>query len=196
LTPPRSRDDLCCPASRPRTPLSAERQDVGPTHHILMSSDGYDLVHFNLGMARFPSDHADMAGFTSQLDAVNRLAERSSGFVWTPTDGEVGDAVAVFGDLLALANISTWRSVEELRRFVYEGQHLRALAHRREWFEPPRGPAYVLWWVPVGVRPNWVEAKARLNHLEVNGPTPHAFSFKTAFAASGLPLAIEPGTAK
>ena len=44
--------------------------------------DGYELVHFNFAMAKRPLDHPDMAGFTSQLDAVNRLASASPGFVW------------------------------------------------------------------------------------------------------------------
>ena len=161
-----------------------------------MSSDGYDLVHFNVSIARHPTGHPDMAGFTDQIDAVNRLAACSPGFVWTPADGEIGDAVAVFGNPLVLANISTWRSMDELWRFVYEGPHLRALARRREWFEPPVGPVYALWWVRSGVRPDWVEAKARFDHLASNGPTPYAFSFKTAFDASGQPLIVELGSAR
>jgi len=126
--------------------------------------DGYELVHFNFAMAKRPLDHPDMAGFTSQLDAVNRLASASPGLVWSPADGEAADAVATFGSLLVLANMSTWRSLEDLRRFTYEGQHGLALKKRREWFDPPSGPSYVLWWVPAGYRPNWEEAKRRLDY--------------------------------
>jgi hypothetical protein len=144
-----------------------------------------DLVHFNLAIARQPLDHPSMAGFTSQLAEVNRLAETSPGFVWTPADGEAGDAVATFGNPLVLANISTWRSFEDLRRFVYEGLHGSALRQRREWFEPMAGPAYVLWWARAGHRPNWVEAKQRLQDLELHGPTPQAFIFSHAFSPSG-----------
>jgi hypothetical protein len=126
-----------------------------------------------------------MEGFASQLDAVNRLAEASPGFVWTAADGEAGDAVATFGSELALANVSTWRSLRDLRRFVYDGLHGQALTRRRDWFEAAAGPAYVLWWVPTGHRPNWVEAKQRLRELEVHGPTPRAFTFTTAFHADG-----------
>src|SRR5215211_3567004 len=103
-----------------------------------------------------------MVGFMSQLAEVNRLAETSPGFLWTPADGEAGDAVATFGNPLVLANMSTWRSLEDLRRFVYEGLHGGVLKHRRQWFEPIAGPAYVLWWGPAGHRPNWTEAKQRL----------------------------------
>jgi hypothetical protein len=144
-----------------------------------------DLVHFNLAIGKHPLDHPSMAGFTSQLAEVNRLAETSPGFLWTPVDDEAGDAVATFGHPLVLANMSTWRSLEDLRRFVYEGLHGGALKHRREWFEPIAGPAYVLWWGPAGYRPTWIEAKQRLQELELHGPTPNAFTFAHPFSPSG-----------
>ena len=150
-----------------------------------MEYDGYDLVHFNFAVAKQPLDHPEMEGFTAQLDAVNRRAASSPEFVWTPAEGEAGDSVATFGSPLVLANMSTWRSPEGLRRFTYEGQHGLALKKRRQWFEAPSGPSYVLWWVPAGHRPNWEEAKRRLDHLAAHGPTLHAFTFHTAFSPTG-----------
>ena len=147
-----------------------------------------DLVHFNLAIAKQPLDHPSMAGFTDQLATVNRLAETSQGFVWTPAGDEAGDPVAVFGNPLVLANMSTWRSLEELRRFVYEGLHADALRQRREWFDAIDGPAYVLWWAARGHRPAWIEAKERLQHLKRHGPTSHAFNFAHPFSASGEPV--------
>ena len=155
-----------------------------------MISSDYDLVHFNLAIARHPLDHPSMAGFTGQLAEVNRLAESSPGFVWTPADGEAGDAVATFGHPLVLANMSTWRSLDDLRRFVYEGLHGGALKQRREWFEPLAGPVYVLWWAPAQHRPDWIEAKQRLHDLKRHGPTPYAFTFTHAFSPSGEMLPV------
>jgi hypothetical protein len=148
-------------------------------------TSGHDLVHFNLAIAKHRLDHPSMEGFASQLERVNRLAETSPGFVWTAADAEAGDAVATFGSELALANISTWRSLEDLRQFVYDGLHGQALRRRRDWFEAPVGPTYVLWWVPTGYRPHWAEAKQRLRELEVHGPTRRAFTFTKAFHADG-----------
>ena len=155
-----------------------------------MTPTVYDLVHFNLAMARYPLDHPDMAGFTDQLAEVNRLAEASPGFVWTPAGDEAGDAVTAFGSPLVLANISTWRSLEDLRRFVYDGIHGTALRRRREWFDPLPGPPYALWWALGGSRPNWTEAKSRRRQLEMHGPTPLAFTFNSAFNSSGEPLTV------
>lgn len=148
----------------------------------------HDLVHFNLAIAKHPLDHPSMAGFTERLATVNRLAETSQGFVWTPSGDEAGDAVAVFGNPLVLANMSTWRSLDDLRRFVYEGLHGGALRHRREWFDAIDGPAYVLWWAEHGHRPAWIEAKERLEYLKLHGPTGHAFNFSQPFSASGKPV--------
>lgn len=150
----------------------------------------HDLVHFNLAIARQPLDDPSMAGFTNQLATVNRLAETSPGFVWTPAGDEAGDAVEVFGHPLVLANMSTWRSLEDLRRFVYEGQHGGALRQRRAWFAATDGPAYVLWWAQNGHRPNWIEAKQRLEFLKVHGPTPHAFTFSHAFSPAGESIPV------
>ena len=52
-----------------------------------MRDDGYDLVHFNFAIAKFPLDHPGMTGFTSQLAEINRLAETSPGFCLDPGRG-------------------------------------------------------------------------------------------------------------
>jgi uncharacterized protein DUF3291 len=139
------------------------------------------LVHFNLAIAREALDHPCMAGFVEQLEPLNQLARASRGFLWAPEGDEAGNATAVFGNERALPNLSVWQSLEDLRRFVYEGLHAGALNRRTEWFEAARGPAYVLWWTPIGDRPDFAEAKRRLEHLSLHGPTPDAFTFGEAF---------------
>ena len=42
-------------------------------------------------------------------------------------------------------------------------------------------PYSVLWWVEAGHRPSVEEAKDRLELLRTHGPTPQAFTFKTAY---------------
>lgn len=146
-----------------------------------MPSISHHLVHFNLAIAREPLDHPRMAVFVEQLEPVNQLARASRGFVWAPEGDEAGNATAVFGNARALPNLSVWRSLEDLRRFVYEGLHARALNRRSDWFEAARDPAYVLWWTPIGHRPDLAEAKRRLEHLTLHGSTPDAFTFTEAF---------------
>jgi hypothetical protein len=141
----------------------------------------YHLAHLNLAMAREALDHPTMAAFVAQLGPVNEAARASRGFIWAPEEGEAGNAAALFGSERALPNLSLWASVEDLHRYVYQGVHAQALERRGEWFEEPAGPAYVLWWVPASHRPDLAEARQRLEHLAVHGPTPHAFTFTAPF---------------
>ena len=55
------------------------------------------------------------------------------------------------------------------------------MRRRREWFERMAEAYVVLWWVPAGTTPTVVEARDRLEHLRLHGPTPHAFTFREPF---------------
>lgn len=55
------------------------------------------------------------------------------------------------------------------------------MRQRHEWFERFEGAYVALWWVPAGHIPSVDEAKKRLAHLDANGPTPFAFTFKVRF---------------
>ena len=63
------------------------------------------------------------------------------------------------------------------------------MRHRRQWFEKLE-TSLALWWVPAGQEPTIEEAKERLAHLEADGPTAHAFTFRASFEhpAVGIPL--------
>jgi hypothetical protein len=63
---------------------------------------------------------------------------------------------------------------------VYRSGHVSVMRRRREWFER-HAIHLVLWWVRVGHTPTVEEAKRRLAWLELNGPTPDAFTFKARF---------------
>ena len=45
-----------------------------------------------------------------------------------------------------------------------------------------------MWWVPEGYRPTVDESVARLERLWHDGPTPEAFTLKTAFGPDEAPL--------
>jgi Domain of unknown function (DUF3291) len=126
-----------------------------------------------------------MAGFVSQLEAVNALADRAPGFVWRLQD-ESGNATAVrpWGDDV-IVNMSVWDSVQSLRDYVYGAGHASVLRRRRDWFVPPRSAHLVLWWVAAGHRPTVAEAGQRLGLLDAGGPGPAAFSLRQPFDRPG-----------
>ena len=123
-----------------------------------------------------------MAGFVALLDPVNELADASPGFVWRlQTDEGNATSLRIFGDDEQLVNMSVWESADALWNFVYSGDHLAVMRRRREWFQGFGDIYMCLWWVPAGHIPDIPEAETRLTHLREQGPTPTAFTFKSAF---------------
>jgi heme-degrading monooxygenase HmoA len=141
----------------------------------------FHLAQLNVGLAKGEMDGPIMAGFAAELDRINALADTAPGFVWR-LQTEDGDATAIrpYEDERMMVNMSVWESIEELREFVYRSEHVDVMRRRREWFERMK-VFMVLWWVPEGQVPSIEEAKQRLAHLQLHGPTPYAFTFKASF---------------
>ena len=144
----------------------------------------YELAQLNVGIIKGPMDSPLMAAFAANLGRINALAEQTPGFVWR-LQTEQGDATAIrpFEDDNMLVNMSVWRDVESLRRFVYRSDHVDIMRRRGEWFERMREAFLVLWWVPEGDRPTVAEAVAKLKTLRAHGPTAAAFTFRQWFPA-------------
>lgn len=145
---------------------------------------GWQLAQVNIAAPREPLEAPALAGFVASLAPLNALADAAPGFVWR-LQTEDGDATDVGwpGDQAAgiIVNLSVWESLLALGDFVYGGEHLAVMRRRREWFLPMRDAAMVLWWVPSGHRPTVDEARERLDLLRRRGPSPQAFTFRTAF---------------
>ena len=137
-----------------------------------------NLAQLNIGRVRHPVDDPRMADFMNNLALVNGLAERSEGFVWRLKD-ETGNAtnIQVFDDPRIIPNMSVWKSIETLERFVWQTVHKRFYGRKQEWFERMDGPHLVLWWIPQGHRPTIAEAVERLNHLKHHGSSDYAFGW-------------------
>lgn len=144
---------------------------------------GYELAQLNIALMKAPLESPTMADFVANLDRINALAESSPGFVWRLKDDDGADATALrpLGDS-TLVNMSVWRDVEALRRYVYNSDHVDIMRRRKEWFERMREMFVVLWWVPQGYRPSIQEAIEKLETLRAKGPTSAAFTFRHAFA--------------
>ena len=142
-----------------------------------------ELAELNIATIRAPLESPEMADFVDALERINRVAEASPGFVWR-LQSDAGDATAFrpFGETV-LVNLSVWRDLESLRRYVYATDHGDFVRRRQEWFERPAAASLVCWWVPAGHRPTLEEAAARLRRLREQGSTPLAFTFGRPFAA-------------
>lgn len=143
---------------------------------------GYHLAQINISRLLAPLDDPQIAGFVSQLDEINALADDAAGFVWRlqSSSGNATD-IAYSDDPFVIVNMSVWESVEALRNFVYKSEHIRVFRDRANWFEKAAKPNYCLWWIPIGHIPSVAEGRERLEHYQANGATPYSFWFSQQF---------------
>ncbi len=139
------------------------------------------LAQFNTATLRAPLDAPESAGFRDHLDRLNALADRADGFVWRLA-GADGTATGLAADAAGrvLPNLSVWRDLESLQRFVFRTLHRRFLDRRGDWFLPQQGAYMVMWPVAPGHRPGLAEGAARLSRLRAAGDTPEAFGWAWA----------------
>lgn len=152
----------------------------------------HELAQLNIAIMKEPLDSPGMADFVANLDRINALAEASPGFAWR-LQTEEGDATAMrpMGED-TLVNLSVWRDVESLNRYVYGSAHIEIMRRRKEWFERLQEAHFVLWWVRKGHRPSVAEAIAKLEVLRTKGPTEEAFTFRHAFPPPDAPQPSSP----
>ena len=153
----------------------------------------YHLAQLNIGVIRAAMDSPVMADFANNLDPINAIADGAPGFVWR-LQTEEGNATAIrpFENKNLLLNMSVWRDIDSLRKFVYTAMHAEFMRRRREWFERMSEAFMVLWWVPRGHIPSIDEAMVRLEMLRQNGPTADAFTFRRAFPPPDAARSTEP----
>ena len=142
----------------------------------------FHLAQINTARLRAPLEDPSMAEFVAGLTLMNELADRSPGFVWR-LEGPAGDGtIAAPADPLTIFTMSVWESVEHLRAYAYQSEHLDYLRRRREWFVPHgNGASLVLWWIPAGRRPTLRQGISRLGRVAAAGPAPDAFTFRQTF---------------
>jgi hypothetical protein len=142
----------------------------------------YHLAQINVGRLRAPIDHPQVAEFANGLDRINELADQSPGFVWR-LQTEQGNATAIktSDDELFIINMSVWQTSDDLFNYVYRTEHVDFLRNRRDWFERMGEVHMCLWWVPIGEEPSIDEGLDRLEHFQLHGSSPHAFSFRDQY---------------
>lgn len=140
--------------------------------------DGHYLVELNIGLVVDDLDTPTMADFMKALDKVNRIADRSPGFVWRLQD-EAGNATGVkySENPREIVNLSVWQTSADLEHYVWNKVDRQFMKRLAEWFVPLDQPYFVLWWVLVGVLPTLAEALDRPARLRSDGPSAHAFGW-------------------
>jgi len=136
------------------------------------------VAQLNVARPRYPLDNPRMAGFVDALDTVNAIAERSDGFLWR-LRGNGNHALDVLFDPEpdAIVNMSVWRDVDALQRFVWTTVHRRFVGRKLEWFNAAPRRDFVMWWVDPAHQPSLSEGAERLTFLRREGSTDFAFGW-------------------
>ena len=145
----------------------------------------FHLAQINIGRLLAPLDDPQIAGFVSELDSINALADAAPGFVWRLQSNE-GNATYFRPypeDDRILLNMSVWETIEALGSYVYASRHIEVFRQRAKWFEKMEKPNYCLWWIPAGHIPTVAEGRERLEHYQILGATPYSFWFHKQFPA-------------
>nr|WP_314895965.1 DUF3291 domain-containing protein [uncultured Flavobacterium sp.] len=145
----------------------------------------YHLAQINIAKLLEPIDSPLLEDFVEDLDRINEIAEKSEGFVWRLKD-DTGNATNInpFDDSSFIVNMSVWETVDDLKDFVYNSDHMEVFRKRAKWFERMKTPHMALWWVKVGDYPTAEDGKNKLLELEKYGETESSFSFKELFDTS------------
>lgn len=153
---------------------------------LIATDPVFHLAQLNLARFRTPADDPVNADYIAALARVDAAAEGQPGFVWRlRAAGALAAGAEAFGDARVAANLSVWTDRDALVAFVYRDEaHRSIMARRREWFDHMESHL-VLWWVPAGHRPDWTEARDRLDLLRRAGPAREAFTVAQHFPAPG-----------
>jgi hypothetical protein len=142
----------------------------------------FELAQINIAKMIAPMDSPVMADFVASLDPINALAEKSEGFIWRLVgDGNDATSIKIYDDDYLIVNMSVWKDLESLFKFVYQSSHTEIFKRKKEWFEKMPAMHMALWYVPEGHEPTVAEAVSRMNYIRTHRETPFAFSFKKRF---------------
>lgn len=136
------------------------------------------LAELNISELLAPLESPQLRDFVANVERMNSLAERSDGFVWRFRDDARSPVPTVSPwPNNVIYTLSVWQSPIQLEHFVWNTVHKKIYQRKQEWFQLMKSHHLVMWWVDEGAWPTLAEAKARLDHLDSNGNSDHAFGW-------------------
>src|SRR5689334_17833612 len=121
------------------------------------------LAQFNIARIRYPLDDPRMKEFVDNIDLIHRVADRIGGLIHrVKADGEKdATSIVVFNDPTIVPNLTVWKDVESLKKFVFQTMHKRFFDKREQWFSDLDMPKNVMWYVEEGSIPTMSEGEKR-----------------------------------
>ena len=135
------------------------------------------LAEINIAVPKFDLEDPRIADFVNNLDRINGLGHTMPGFVWMYKDetDEAANLPDPWCD--AVINMSVWQSAEQLEQFVWNTVHKKFYNRKQEWFGTMKSHHFAMWWVDEGHQPSLLEAKERLEYLDIHGNSDFAFDW-------------------
>ena len=152
-----------------------------------MNNENYYIAQINIAKLKYSLTDPRVKDFVDNLDRINKLAEKTPGFVWRLKD-ETGNAIniKIFDDELMIFNMSVWKTIQDLFAYTYRSDHIDVFRRKGEWYETMKEAHLALWWTPIGVYPSAHEGLGRLYYLQMHGPGPTVFTFKKQYSPEQL----------
>ncbi|WP_136480967.1 DUF3291 domain-containing protein [Cognatitamlana onchidii] len=142
----------------------------------------YHLAQVNIAKRKASLDDPIMVDFVNNVNKINGIADQSDGFIWRMKDEDKDLGIEIFHDDSIIINISVWKDLGSLFNYTYKSGHIDVFKRKKEWFINTKKAHMAFWYVPAGYRPNFQDAKNRLDYLDEHGESPYAFSFKSKFS--------------
>jgi hypothetical protein len=147
----------------------------------------FHLAQVNVAQMHWELTHPGMKEFVDLIAPINNLGDRSKGFVWRYTENNIADFDHFhdYYDSFELNkfffNMSVWESVEDLRKFVFESDHLQLFRKKRLWLRESAKPSLAMWWIAAGRVPTVLESREKLDLIGRIGPSAECFEFAKMF---------------
>ncbi len=122
--------------------------------------------------------------FINNRDQLNRLGEKSKGFIWhLIVDHAINhEIIQLDDDAYTPVNLSVWDTIDDLYDYVYKTTHGEMLLRKADWLAKMQQMRTAIWYVAPDHLPSIKEACERMAMLQKEGETPLAFTFKKRFS--------------
>ena len=140
------------------------------------------LAQANIALFRWSLNDKRMVAFTDQIQPVNELAKRSSGFIWRYVDSYVPrETSAPWNNELLFFNMPVLRDFASLSQFMHHETHRAVMQNREKWTKPVAIPSVAMWWIEDKHRPNVDDAIRAFASIVTHGDSVTAFSIRSAY---------------
>ena len=138
------------------------------------------LAQFNVARIKYPLTDPRMWEFVDNVNKIHRVADRIGGLIYRLKD-DSGTAMnmTVMNDPMILPNLTIWKNVDSLKRFLDKTVHKFFFNKGSEWFDVWDKSKNCMWYCAESYRPKEMfDGELRMCYMWEHGSTDYAFDWK------------------